>query len=220
MPKWTDPLKKAAETVRDPESRKQLASDAVRVGKAAASAVKDEFSNKDGKLKKTRLLRAAFSPITTARNASQVASKAAFDEAKDIVKERFVTHSKSRDIPPLYPDFFESVLTTTGKPVTPRNIACLAERVVLVMADSAHGFFEQAGDADAREEFDRTFGDGAPDGLLYASDEMIDWLWDWNEECREPLREVIEDVREFLTAPDSFLHTVGDEIPPLYDDER
>jgi len=130
--------------------------------------------------------------------------------------DRLHSRSTPRDIPKLYPAFFERILQSTGHEVTPENMANLMDRVAwIIMNAGALAYFENTGDTDARSRFLRVFTDpvSTVERAHELCDDMIDWLWKWDPRCRKDLRERIPRIEKMLTGPESSLRSSGPEIP-------
>lgn len=128
----------------------------------------------------------------------------------------FAAPLEPRDIPSLYPVFFERVLRANGLPVTPTNMSRLADRVARsITMGGAFSFFKQAGDMAARQRFEhRYWRDSTPNPAPTICDDMIDWLWQWQWLCHEALRRQVARIEEFLTSEQSPLRKYKDEIAP------
>jgi hypothetical protein len=128
------------------------------------------------------------------------------------------TRPTPRDIPRLWPDFYLGVLRATGKPESPGNIVELVQRLRRALIDNgAMTFFDQLGDEVARVRFHTEFPVGSGDGdegLFEVPDRVIDFLWDWDPRCHDPLRRMVRRLHGLMTGPDSFLWDCGDEVPP------
>ncbi|WP_439659677.1 hypothetical protein ACSHWB_46155 [Lentzea sp. HUAS TT2] len=128
-----------------------------------------------------------------------------------------------RDIPVLFPDFYLGILRDTGKPETAENVVELVDRTRRAVAGGgAMPFFDQTGDERARARFrDQFLEDHDEDGetLLRTPDLMIDFLWEWDPACHEPLRRMVARFHEHMTGPHSFLWTCGDELPRWADED-
>jgi hypothetical protein len=90
-----------------------------------------------------------------------------------------------RDIPILMPGLYEEILRTSGRPVEPGHVIAVARAAADMIAAHAQIFFTSTGDRAAVDRFARDFGDRR--GTTTA-DDMIDWLWDWDPRCHQPLR--------------------------------
>jgi hypothetical protein len=121
-----------------------------------------------------------------------------FDDAN-----KFLVRLDRRDIPRLYPDFYERILTALGYPLTPENMVRLAERVAqMIHTAGAYAYFDSVQDATARSKFDARFNNSSTDEqLLILSDEMIDWLWAWHANCHTATRGLVRETEELLSAP-------------------
>jgi hypothetical protein len=131
--------------------------------------------------------------------------------------DRLLSRKTPRDIPTLYPAFFERILQSTGHDATPENMANLIDRVAWIITNAgALAYFENTADSDARTRFLRVFTDpvSTVEHAHELCDDMIDWLWKWDPRCRKDLRERIPRIEEALTAPDSILRSSGSEVPP------
>jgi hypothetical protein len=121
-----------------------------------------------------------------------------------------------RDIPPLLPNYYLSILRATGKPDTPDNLTRLVRHVARALVQAgALPFFDQIGDEDARRRFLGWFGADRINGDVSPSlgDDIIDWLWVWHPGCHDALGGMVPRIHQTLTSPESFLWTCGDLIP-------
>lgn len=117
-----------------------------------------------------------------------------------------------RDIPPLYPAFYEKALVDAGKPVTPGNIVALANLTTANLALNAHQWMDAIGTPDDKARWAQRFSTDEPDldGLVRRPDAMIDYLWAWTPRIHRVLREVMVKLPETLReAPRKY----GDELP-------
>ncbi|GIF97006.1 hypothetical protein [Catellatospora citrea] len=138
------------------------------------------------------------------------------------VIDRYLLESRvgPRDIPILFPDFYQNILQATGKPETPENFVHLIDRVSrMLTAGSAIAYFEQAGDHAAKAHFLAEFGSSDREGEFYLNmpDLIIDFLWAWSPECHDSLRRSVTKIHDLLTGPDSFLWEPGDKVTPWDD---
>ncbi len=138
-----------------------------------------------------------------------------FDNFQDA--NTFLVVLDPRDIPPLYPAFFERILRATDLPGTPTNMGRLTERVArMIMAGGAYAYFDQAHDESARRSFAAEFQvDLPPQAALSVCDEMINWLWTWHWTCHQSLRVIVPRIEELLLSEDSPLRKAKEEIPPM-----
>ncbi|MBU2668249.1 hypothetical protein KOI35_32530 [Actinoplanes bogorensis] len=97
-----------------------------------------------------------------------------------------------RNIPVLMPDLYEEILRTSGRPVESRLVIAVARAAAEMIAAHARTFFTTIGDQGAADRFGRDFGDRR--GVTTA-DDMIDWLWDWDPRCHQPLRRAVGIMR-------------------------
>ncbi|KOX20111.1 hypothetical protein ADK67_31840 [Saccharothrix sp. NRRL B-16348] len=150
-------------------------------------------------------------PVTfgTAREANR------FVGAIDLVLEQGVPGP--RDIPALYPAFYEHVLRTLGKPASDYNVAQLGVRTAdMIEVGGANAFFDQLDAVNARAAFQTRFSsvDDEPDALMRLADDMIDFLWAWAPNCHVALRKQVDRIFELFTMPESPLWRDGDVITP------
>jgi hypothetical protein len=153
-------------------------------------------------------------------------SAAAAGQAADVITsiiegsdedDRLLSSKTPRDIPTLYPAFFERILRSTGYDITPQNMANLIDRVAWTITNAgALAYFEKTGDSEARSRFIRVFTADVStvEHAHELCDDMIDWLWRWDPRCRKDLRERVPRIEKLLTAPDSVLRSGGPQVPP------
>src|SRR4051794_13982810 len=74
----------------------------------------------------------------------------------------------SRDIPQLYPDFYEQALRDIGKPVTPANVVALANFTTANLALNVHQWMQHIGTDLDRARWSARFGGDEPNiqGLM------------------------------------------------------
>lgn len=129
----------------------------------------------------------------------------------------FMIELDARDIPQLYPEFFQGILRATNLPENPTNMSRLIERVArMIVAGGAYSYFGQTQDHDARQNFDRRFKDNLqPQAIATACDDMIDWLWSWRATCHGAIRQLVPEIEILLVSEESPLSKATEEVPPM-----
>ena len=122
-----------------------------------------------------------------------------------------------RDVPLLYPEYFTELLTSGGVPTTPINMARVIERTAFMIGTQGAAYFAHLHDRASFEVFVENFARGGiPARRPHLVDDMVDWLWAWNQGCHDDLRQRFAKWRIVLLGPGSFLER-GREIPPFGD---
>ncbi|MET7286464.1 hypothetical protein [Streptomyces sp. NPDC005573] len=121
----------------------------------------------------------------------------------------------SRDVPALLPGFYRRVLFETGMPDNPGNTVALIELVHSELYFHAALWFDMTDDPAARREFDARFSRGGPDPdrLIHLPDDMVDFLRARVPGGRAPLRDIVRELEQVLSGPDSPLHGCEASIP-------
>ncbi|MBM2620281.1 hypothetical protein JIG36_32680 [Actinoplanes sp. LDG1-06] len=128
-----------------------------------------------------------------------------------MVNSRVVT----RDIPVLMPALYEEILRTSGRAASRRNVSDVAHAAAELIVEQARSFFAGTGDLDAADRFAARFLH--TDRFRFAghfrftarfrerladstADDMIDWLWEWDPRCHQPLRRAVGVMRVSLLS--------------------
>lgn len=125
----------------------------------------------------------------------------------------------ARSVPQMYRDTYRDALQRAGKPVTEHNVIALAEFTAWNLALNAHVWFQALGDVAAEARFDREFNAGRyqPDRLGNVPDDMIDFLWRWNQRVHPALHQFAASMSETI---DQKLQGYGDVLPmEMWQDE-
>lgn len=138
---------------------------------------------------------------------------ALFGRKKPTVVDRA---TEPRDIPTLFPAFYENLLVAHGKPVTPENTVALVERTALmIMAGGVQPWMEQMGEHERWRLFQQRFalGNVPGDRILQAPDDMIDSVWAWDDGIHPMVRQMVgEKLPQFLGE---YLDNSGDRLPTM-----
>jgi hypothetical protein len=116
----------------------------------------------------------------------------------------FLVKLDRRDIPKLYPQYFERILHALGYSSDAENMLRLIQRVAqMIWAGGANAYFAQTQEEEGHRAFERRFeGDHPYEQWLSIPDDMIDFLWEWNANFHPPLRGLIAETERLLSRAD------------------
>jgi hypothetical protein len=122
-------------------------------------------------------------------------------------------------VPTLHPDFYRTALSQAGKPTSQANVLALAEFTAWNLTLNAHRWFEVIGDRSAQALFKTRFDSSTyePERLANMPDDMIDFLWAWNQRVHLGLQSFVASMTETLASK---LQEYGDDLPmSMWEDE-
>ena len=179
-----------------------------------AVARRSGMTTRKGKVSKAKVAKALVKPMRSARTVLDAAAAEINDRRGSQVPswDATVMPTEPRDIPMLFPTFYEDRLQTAGKPVTETNIAAVAGLTSANIALNAHRWLEIVGTPEVRQQWEREFfsSDGDLTAMARRPDRMIDFLWNVSARLHPGLWDLVEKMKETIT---SAAERFGPELP-------
>jgi hypothetical protein len=202
----------ASAKLSDPELQRgagKIAGDAVSAAAQAldgleAVARRSGMTTRKGKVSKVKLAKALVTPRQSARTVLDAAAAQINDRRASQVPSPDATAApiEPRDIPMLFPSFYEDQLHTAAKPVTENNIAAVAGLTSANIALNAHRWLEIVGTPEEHRQWEQEFfsTDGDLAAMARRPDRMIDFLWNVSPRLHPGLRDLVEQMKDTITS--------------------